>query len=362
MKRPRFVVRRRTPSRRSGYSLIELVIATGAGAVVVGGLASTMMIASKSLTPDSPASADANRGALALSQLTGDLRHAIQFTERADTAITFTVPDRNGDTAPETLRYSWSGTAGDPLMYVYNNVAPTKLALNVSSFKIAAVTRLIAEEMIEDPANLVIFESFAEVKAPSGVAAIAIPVPAGVAQGNLLIAAVTIDGNAGSTLSTPAGWNLLSRLSSGGNVGMGVWWRIAGPSEPANYSVNWTGNWQAYGWMMRFSGNNLTTPINAFSSAVGKSPAPPCPDVNTTVPNALIVRIGGFDDDDITVDSAGIVGYTTITMDRSNFGSETTSGGAACASLSAAGSSGAATFALTGDEEYVTCTVAISPD
>lgn len=355
--------RRRAPrANRRGYTLIELVIASSAGAVIVGGLASSMLISSKALAPDSAASADANRSALALSQLTGDLRHAIRFTERTDKAVTFTVPDRNGDTTAETLRYSWSGTAGAPLLYQYNGGTAVTLASNVQNFKLTAITRLIAEETIEDPANLVIFESFAEVKAGSGVAALAVPVPPGVAAGNLLIAAVSIDGNAGTTLTAPAGWNLLARLNSSNQVGMAVWWKLAGATEPSTYTVTWTGNRQAYGWMMRFSGNHQTTPVNVYSSSVGASAAPPCPAVTTTVPNALILRLGGFDDNDVTTDSAGMAGYTTITMDASNTGTTTASGGASYANLSAVGSSGSPTFALTASEEYVTFTVALAPD
>ena len=40
-----------------------------------------------------------------------DLQLATGFTERTTKAATFTVPDRDGDSKPETLRYAWSGVA-----------------------------------------------------------------------------------------------------------------------------------------------------------------------------------------------------------------------------------------------------------
>jgi hypothetical protein len=113
---------------------------------------------------------------------------------------------------------------------------------------------------------------------------------------------------------------------------------------------------------MRFSGNHPTSPINAFSSSTGSSASATCPAVTTTVENAMILRLGGFDDDDITVDSAGIAGYTTITMDKSDASTTSASGGAAHATLGAIGSSGTANFALTASEEYVTFSVALAPD
>jgi hypothetical protein len=348
---------------RSGYTLIELLISAGAAAVLVAGMASTLYISSKALTPEAPAAADANRSALGLSQLVSDVRHAQQFTERTARAITFKVPDRNGDLVAETIRYSWSGTAGDPLLYSYNNGAARTLVADVKEFKLSALTRLISDSAIEDPGNLVIYESFAEAKTASGATAnnLTISAPAGVAAGNLLVAVMVIDAGNAPTLTCP-GWNLVARLDRGSDVGMGVWWKIAGASEPNSYNIAWTGLKKAYGWIMRFSGNHAASPINTFATATGAGSSPLCPAVTTSVENALILRLGGFDDDDITVDNAGIAGYTTISVDRSLGADPSASGGAAYATLSAIGSSGTASMALTASEEYVTFTLALAPD
>jgi hypothetical protein len=347
---------------RNAYTLVELLISMGAATLVMGGLCGTLFISSKALTPDAPAAADANQSALALSQLASDVRHAQSFSERTANAVTFTVPDRDGDLLAETIRYSWSGTPGHPLQYAYNNGTPASVIANVQDFKLSAITRLISDAAIEDPGNLVIYESFAEAKAAGLVNILALPAPSGVQPGNLLIAAMAIDGGGGATLVAPVGWNLLARLDGGGQVGMAVWWKVATATEPNNYTIIWVGLKKAYGWTMRFSGNHATSPINAFSSSTGSSASATCPAVTTTVENAMILRLGGFDDDDITVDSAGIAGYTTITMDKSDASTTSASGGAAHATLGAIGSSGTANFALTASEEYVTFSVALAPD
>jgi hypothetical protein len=115
---------------------------------------------------------------------------------------------------------------------------------------------------------------------------------------------------------------------------------------------------------MRFSNADVASPINAYSTSTGAATTTPvCPSVTTTVANAMVLRIGGFDAGRITVDDAGMNGYTTITVDKSNtLSSSGCSGGAAYVTQSTAGGTGTSTFALTMSEEYVTLTIAIAPD
>jgi hypothetical protein len=77
----------------------------------------------------------------------------------------------------------------------------------------------------------------------------------------------------------------------------------------------------------------------------------------------MIVRIGGFDDDDINIDNTGIADHTTITMDESDSTSlYSCSGGAAYAMLPTAGDSGSTSFSLTSTEQFRTVTIAIAPE
>jgi type II secretory pathway pseudopilin PulG len=133
--------------------------------------------------------------------------------------------------------------------------------------------------------------------------------------GNLLIAAIATDGS--TTISEPSGWTEIDQGSFSGAVTLGAWYKIAETSEPAYHTFNWSGGQQAYGWIMQFTGHNTTTPINAYSTYGQSSISPTSPDVNTTVDNCLILRLGAFDEDDIVVGSTGLSGHTTITMNKS---------------------------------------------
>jgi len=208
----------------------------------------------------------------------------------------------------------------------------------------------------------VIYEEFTEVKRAPGGTSVTVSTPPGTTGGDLLIAAVITD--ASETISPPGGegWTLIDIGSGSSAVTLGVWWKLAEISESGTHQFNW-GTWEtAYAFMMRFTGHDATSPIN--SSAVNggnNSSSPPSPSATTTAANTMIVRIGGFDDDDISVDNTGLAGYTDITMDRSNWGSGTCSGGAGYVTMAAIGSSGTSNFSLIANEQWRTVTIAIAP-
>jgi type II secretory pathway pseudopilin PulG len=136
-------------------------------------------------------------------------------------------------------------------------------------------------------------------------------------EDDLLIAAVATDGDTSTTLSPPAdqGWiGIVNDYS--GQVTLGAWYKIAGASEPASHQFTWSGAnpQQAYGWIMHFTGHDPANPINAFSTYGETSSTPTSPAVTTTVNNCIILRLGAFDNDDITEGDTGLTGHTTITM------------------------------------------------
>ena len=204
------------------------------------------------------------------------------------------------------------------------------------------------------------FEEFTEAS-DGGATSLIIDKPAGTAAGDLLIAAVATDGNTVASLAPPAGWNVIHVGDQGGNVTFGVWWKLAGASEPGTYTFSWSGSEHVYGWIMRFTGHDPANPIDTSANAGGTSGAPSSPTVTTTVDDTLILRLGGFDDDDITTGDPGLTGHTAINMGDSGNGSATASGGSGYVLQPTAGASGTASFNLTGSEQYATVTLAIAP-
>jgi len=224
-----------------------------------------------------------------------------------------------------------------------------------------------------DSAGQVTYEGGTEKKRSSGSTSITIDTPSNTGEDDLLVAVVITDGDTSTSLAPPGGegWTEVNLNDYGSAVTLGVWWKLAGASESSSHQFTWSGSQQAYGGMMRFTGHDPTIPINASAATGGNagwswsswSYNATSPSVTTTVANCLILRIGGFDDDDITVDDTGLDnGHTDITMDESNSGSGTCSGGAGYKQQAAIGSSGTVTFDLTRREQYRTVTIAITPD
>ena len=83
--------------------------------------------------------------------------------------------------------------------------------------------------------------------------------------------------------------------------------------------------------------------------------------MTTTVADTVVLRLGGFDDDDINTGAPGLSGHTAINMGDSGNGGSTASGGSGYVLQSTAGGSGTSSFALTDSEEYRAVTIAITP-
>jgi hypothetical protein len=131
----------RDHTRRRGQTLAEVLISTAVVSVIMGGMSSVMMLSARTLTNNTVevcVSGDAG------DQVTTDLKLAQEFSERTATAVTMKVPDRDGDSQPETIRYSWSGVSGAPLMREYNGGDPVAVAADVSHFDLSYQTKTVA--------------------------------------------------------------------------------------------------------------------------------------------------------------------------------------------------------------------------
>jgi len=119
-------------------TLVEMVMSLTIVSILLGACGSVMLLASRVMGISAAGPAVSMTAAdAATDQVAADLQMALQITERTATAVTFTVPDRNGDSTPETLRYAWAG-AGSPLTREYNGQPgpAASMAENVQVFNL----------------------------------------------------------------------------------------------------------------------------------------------------------------------------------------------------------------------------------
>ena len=129
---------------RTAYTLVELVVSIAVTGILMAGLTSTLFVASRGVSVEGPSRATLT-GSSAAQDVLGDLQQSIAFTERTATAATFTVADRDGDAAPETIRYAWSGTPGDPLTRQCDGLV-VNLIEDVQEFQLGYDLKIVTTE------------------------------------------------------------------------------------------------------------------------------------------------------------------------------------------------------------------------
>jgi hypothetical protein len=126
------------PCQRGGFSFLELVASLAAASALVIGMASTLGVALRAADPASTPAANTLAGLKLLSELSSELTYALAITEKTAIAVTATIADRgDADTSSDSVRYSWSGTPGNPLVRQYNSGSPATVVANVHNFSIA---------------------------------------------------------------------------------------------------------------------------------------------------------------------------------------------------------------------------------
>jgi hypothetical protein len=149
---------------RGGYTLMELSVSLAAASLLVAGVGSTIYVASRSEDSASRDATSVVNGSMTAEQIATELQYATSFTERSANATEFTIADRDGDGAAETVRFSWSGVPGEPLLRSYNGGAPEPMAENVHqfdlSYRLQTATTTIEGEAEGTPSAETLLASF----------------------------------------------------------------------------------------------------------------------------------------------------------------------------------------------------------
>lgn len=137
----------------------------------------------------------------------------------------------------------------------------------------------------------VAFRDSASTGPTANAATISINKPALTAQGDVLVAAITLGG---IEAVTSPGWTLVSQLQISASYSIAVLYLVAGASEPASYTFSVSTNRAMQGGIAAYSGVDGSAPINTSASsndAAASSTSIPAPSVTTTVADCLICAI-----------------------------------------------------------------------
>ncbi len=178
--------------------------------------------------------------------------------------------------------------------------------------------------------------------------------PTGTATNDLLIAIVGVAA-AATTVTAPAGWTSIDQTACAGGAAcrLAVFYRVATAGEGATYSFTESATTAAAGTILRYTGVDTVSPINAsgFADAAAAGTAAVAPSIETLRENTRVLRLFGANANDTST-------WATATA-RANANRAGISVGAADATQTNGGLSGTETDTLSAAATWRSGTIAV---
>jgi prepilin-type N-terminal cleavage/methylation domain-containing protein len=130
------------PAGRSaarGMTLAELSVSLLIVSVLAVAMGSVLVLAARVVGVSATHAGEAQIDEM-VSFIADEHRFAGKVLERTPTSVAFTV-NRSGAAAPDTVRYAWSGVAGDPLTRQVNGGIPAVMVPDVRRFNLSYLTK-----------------------------------------------------------------------------------------------------------------------------------------------------------------------------------------------------------------------------
>ncbi|OAE02745.1 phytase [Arthrobacter sp. OY3WO11] len=197
----------------------------------------------------------------------------------------------------------------------------------------------------------IVRESVSQASNTTASTTLTVPKPASVAQGDLLVSCLSLNGGSIGTTGAPAGWTRLAAVTSIANPKVYGYYKVATATEPASYAWTTTSTTSG-GSIVRYSGAaGLDTAATSAAGASATSGTVPA--VTSTTPNAMLVGCMSVNSSSVTLTSPAGMSQAAETGAR-RF--EVADG-----ILAAAGSSGAKAWTFSSAREWAGWLVALRP-
>lgn len=201
----------------------------------------------------------------------------------------------------------------------------------------------------------------------SAAGSLDVPVPAGTVTNDLLVCSVRAEASAPGNINPADGtWNTLFNAATSGtglDINTYIFWRIAGGSEPANYTFNYTGGSDTgIGRMTAIASVNTANPINTSSNAANSTAGTTATGATftPTVADTLIMMF-------VVTNNGGTVSAYALPTDSPTFTERydtapiNSAGALATGPRTATTASGAPTATLSVSSRYAVQMLAIAP-
>jgi prepilin-type N-terminal cleavage/methylation domain-containing protein len=144
------------PRSSRAFTLVEIITSLAISSILLLALVSAVLLASKALPASSAAVDSRDAATTAIDIMMSELATAKNVVSASTTDVRFTVPDRTGDGADDTIEYQWSGTPGAPLQRNFNdaawtNVSPPLKAFALSYGKRSSTSSVVTMQNVTSP-------------------------------------------------------------------------------------------------------------------------------------------------------------------------------------------------------------------
>lgn len=147
----------------------------------------------------------------------------------------------------------------------------------------------------------IVRESVSQASNTTASTTLTIPKPAGVAQGDLLVSCLALNGGSIGTTGAPAGWTRLAAVTSISNPKVYGYYKVATATESAGYAWTTTSTTSG-GSIVRYSGAaGLDTATTSAAGAAASSGTVPA--VTSTAANAMLVGCMSVNSGSVTLTS-----------------------------------------------------------
>lgn len=116
-----------------------------------------------------------------------------------------------------------------------------------------------------------------------------------VSVGDLMLASVAVNGGNSAIITVPSGWTQIARSDSDTGVSLVTYWKIAGASEPSNYTWTINGQTTAEGGITDYSGVDTSNPIDTVASNTGLGTQATTSAITTNSANEEVVAVFATD-------------------------------------------------------------------
>jgi prepilin-type N-terminal cleavage/methylation domain-containing protein len=131
-----------TRIRRSGFTLMEVVLASAVLVMLMAAMGTAIRVSSRAMPDETSGVSLTLSNGRALDRFSADLAVAKSILASSATSIQFTVADQGGTVGDETITYSWAGT-GSPLNRQINSGTASSVLANVQSFSLTYFTKTV---------------------------------------------------------------------------------------------------------------------------------------------------------------------------------------------------------------------------